>query len=278
MSKLIVTHISPDLDAITSSFLIKKYLPQWQDAEFAFVPSGETYEGKDPDINPNIIHVDTGMGKFDHHQDSERSSATKKVFEFLSQKNLIKDKDIKAIEDISLHVTDIDNFKEVSFPDPTNIRYSFCLHEFLYPLRSNVTSDHELVSLTFILLESILQTVKNNLKAEEEIKMGLIINNSMGKVLFMETKNEVAVKYALKKGFEVVVRRDPETNNIRIKTQPTEKYNLTELSKVIIKNDKKATWFLHASKNMLLNGSSKNPNSVASALTTKKLIEILTQI
>lgn len=273
--KTLVTHISPDLDAITSLWLIKRYLPCWESAEHAFVPAGETLEDKDPDQNPDIIHVDTGLGKFDHHQFNERLSATKRVFEYLIKEDCIKKKDLAAIEHIVSFVTEIDNFGEVHFPDPTDIKYSFCLHEFIYPLRGQLSSDAELVNVIFLVLDSILYTIKNNLKAEEEIKEGVVLKTTWGKTLVVEVQNEVTIKYALKMGYDMVVRRDPEKLTIRIKTQPDPKFDLTRLYEKLILVDPKATWFLHASKNMLLNGSSKNPNSIPSALSLSRLIEIL---
>ena len=71
--KIIVTHFSPDLDAITSIWLIKKFLPGWQDAEVQFAPAGKALDNRSPDENPDIIHVDTGLGKFDHHQSNEKT-------------------------------------------------------------------------------------------------------------------------------------------------------------------------------------------------------------
>src|SRR3990167_4986033 len=97
-NKILVTHISPDLDAIASSWLIKRYLPEWESAEHEFVPAGSTLKNKDPDANKNVIHVDTGLGKFDHHQLKERSSATKRVFDYLAEEGYIKEKDIVTVE------------------------------------------------------------------------------------------------------------------------------------------------------------------------------------
>jgi len=276
--KTIVTHVSPDLDAIAGSWLIKRYLPGWSDAEHAFVSAGGTLNDIRPDENSEIMHVDTGLGNFDHHQFNEHLSATKQVFRFLVKNNHIKERDLKALEEMVTFITDIDNFGEVHFPDPTDIKYAFCLHEFISPLRGNLSSDHELMSVVMLILDSILYTVKNSLRAHDEMREGVVINTSLGKTLVMETPNEVAIKYALKKGYEVVVRRDPETNAIRIKTQPDAKYDLTKLYKKMLKVDSKATWFLHASKHMLLNGSTKNPQSTPSGLTLVRLIEILKKI
>ncbi|EKD65010.1 MAG: hypothetical protein ACD_50C00217G0002 [uncultured bacterium] len=39
--RIIVTHASPDLDAITSAWLIRKFLPGWDSTEVRFVPAGE---------------------------------------------------------------------------------------------------------------------------------------------------------------------------------------------------------------------------------------------
>ena len=39
--KRIVTHTSPDMDAITSVWFIKRYLSGWENAEVRFVPAGQ---------------------------------------------------------------------------------------------------------------------------------------------------------------------------------------------------------------------------------------------
>jgi len=83
------------------------------------------------------------------------------------------------------------------------------------------------------------------------------------------------MKLAQKKGVTCVIRRDPVRKFIRIKTIPTRKYDLTPLYNKLIKIDPKATWFLHMSKNMLLNGSSTNLKTVPSSLTLQKMIEIV---
>jgi hypothetical protein len=75
--KTVVTHIGPDLDAITSVWLVKTYFPGWEEAHMAFVPAGTTLRGEPPDSDPEIIHVDTGFGDFDHHQTDEDTCAAK---------------------------------------------------------------------------------------------------------------------------------------------------------------------------------------------------------
>jgi hypothetical protein len=61
-------------------------MPGWKSAEFKFVQAGETLDNLPPDNNPEIIHVDTGFGKFDHHQTDKETCASKLVFEYLELK------------------------------------------------------------------------------------------------------------------------------------------------------------------------------------------------
>ena len=50
--KVVVTHSSPDLDAITSVWLIKRFLPGWEDANIQFVPAGERIGNLKSQISP----------------------------------------------------------------------------------------------------------------------------------------------------------------------------------------------------------------------------------
>jgi hypothetical protein len=79
--KIIVTHNNPDLDAVTSIWLIVRWLPGWEDAEFKFVPAGKTYQGGRVDSQADVLHVDTGLGKLDHHQTDEYTCAAKLTLE-----------------------------------------------------------------------------------------------------------------------------------------------------------------------------------------------------
>lgn len=272
--KTIVTHFSPDLDAITACWLIVKYLPGWDEAVFKFVSAGKTLHNKEPDENLDILHVDTGLGKFDHHQFQEKTCAAKKTLEYLTEKKYIPKKDIFAIERMIVFVTDIDNFLEVNFPEPTSDRYDFCLHQMVKGLEI-IHSDEKKIEIVSIFLDSVLYIFKNKLKAVDEIKAGFVCHSKWDKTLFLETNNEEASKLALKMGYGMVVRKDPEKGNIRIKTFPDKKHDLTPLYKKIIEIDKKGTWFLHMSKHMLLNGSSKSTEQVPSSLTLQRLIEII---
>jgi len=275
--KIIVSHISPDIDSIASVWLIKKFYPGWSRAELKFVPAGSTYENKPVDENPEIIHVDTGMGKFDHHQTNDETiCATVLVFEFLKKNHFLKKNQIEPLSRMVNQINVFDHFGEVYFPEANSDYFDFLLSNIIDSgLKSTLKNDEEIVNAVFPFLESIFNIFTKKVSAEKEIKKGYVFQSHWGKTLVISSRNEEVMKLALKSGFQMVCRKDPDKKNVRIKTLPNKKLTLRPLYQKIIKIDKKATWFLHASGNMLLNGSSKNPVFIPSSLSLPKLIEII---
>ncbi len=277
--KTIVAHLSPDLDAISAAWLLKRFRPGWEEAGLAFVPAGTTLDGRDPDSNPDIAHVDTGLGQFDHHQLKDRNqSATRRVFDWLVQQGHIDKYTISPLARIVDFVTTIDNFGEAFFSDPTSDIYDFCLHQLITGLNATNKDSRAVCETIFSLLNGALLVISNKCRAENELKQGFIFESHWGKSLAIESKNEEAMKLALKMGYQLVIKRDPTSGHVRIKTFPTPGLDLTSFYKEVVKRDPKATWFLHISGHMLLNGSSKNPLSVASSLSIKQIVAIATQI
>ena len=276
--KTIVTHLSPDLDAIASVWLIKKYLPDWNDAQVKFVPSGTTLDNQLADSDKNVIHVDTGLGKFDHHQTNDYTSATKLVYKYLIGRDYIEEKEIKPLEKIIEYVNSTDHFAEVFYSDPEADRYDFMVRQLVDGLKVINRDEVKLMEIIFLLLESALIVFKNKVNAEEEINQGFVFKSYLGRSLAIESKNEEAVKLALKKGFTLVIRRHPEVGFTRIKTIPEKKYSLRPIYEKILEVDKKGSWFFHISGHMLLNGSSGNPKLIPTTLSINKIIEIVKAI
>jgi len=277
--KTIVSHMSPDIDSISSVWLVRKYMPGWMKAHIVFVSAGSTFENKNPDENPDIIHVDTGFGMFDHHQNSKKICAASLVYDFLVSKGFLPEKHVKPLERMINEIIGFDHFEEVAFPSPEADRYEFLIHKIIDAgLKPVLKNDFEIMESVFPFLEGILNIFVRKVAAEKEIKKGFVFNSSIGKTIIMSTRNEETTKLALKMGYRLVVKKDPDKGGIRIKSYPGKKYDLNDLYKKILKIDRKGTWFLHASGNMLLNSSSKNPKFVPSPLSIQKLIEIVKEI
>lgn len=75
MPKLIVSHHNPDLDSVTSIWRLLRF-GGMEDAELKFVSAGSAFCSMPVDSVPDIVHVDTGMGRFDHHQKEQGETLT----------------------------------------------------------------------------------------------------------------------------------------------------------------------------------------------------------
>jgi len=125
--------------------------------------------------------------------------------------------------------------------------------------------------------------IENRIWAENEIEeKGVKFETKWGKGLGLETINDTVVKLAQLMGYVVVVRKDPRKGYVRIKARPDEigkkGLDLTLVSEKLKKMDPQATWFLHVSGKMLLNGTPKNPKMKPSKLSLQEIIEVLREI
>lgn len=274
MSKLIVTHINPDPDAITSVWLLRRFHPDYDKAGVDFVPAGKTYQNQPADSDPQIVHVDTGFGQFDHHDTDERTCAAKRVLDFLQLKFDYLRHD-EALERLVEVIIGDDHFDECYWPEADADRYNFMFGEILDGLKHNNTlTDHGLIDLGSTCLDGIYTSLKLKIEAEQEIEKGHIFETPWGKGIGFIGKNDAVLSLAQKMGYVVVVRKDPQ-GMVRIKAQPRSGVDFTHAAEKLRQQDPQATWFLHASKKMLLNGSYKNPESVFTTLSLEQVIAVL---
>ena len=275
MPKTIVTHINPDLDAITACWLLVRFGGnEFADATFGFVPAGERLEDEDN----NSVHVDTGLGKFDHHQPDrgrEDTCAATLVYEWLVHKRRIQDQEaLRRMVDV---VNDLDHMRNFFWDDPGNDRYEFFLGSLLNGLKlgGHVKNDHELVDFGMRCLEGLYTAFKIKVAAEEDLKKGIVFETTWGKTLALESKNDETIKLGIKSGYRVVARRDPESGMVRIKGAPLEEINLKSVYEKIREADPDATWYFHPGGHMVLNGSIRNPKMRPSKLSLDEVITLL---
>jgi hypothetical protein len=201
MSKLIVTHLNPDPDAITSVWLLRQFDPQWAGASVAYVPAGRTFEDQPAESDPDIAHVDTGGGIFDHHDTSERTSAAKKVLEYLQHKNE-KLAENEALERLVEVVVGDDHFDECCYPEATADRYMFMFGSILDGLKHNSTLDDQgLIEFGSTCLNGIYTSMKLVIDAEKEIEKGREFETKWGKAIGVTSKNDEVLALAQKMGF-----------------------------------------------------------------------------
>lgn len=299
--KIIVTHISPDWDAITSVWLVKRFLSGWQDATVQFVPAGERIGGyKAPSLDfqdaiekidgNEVIHVDTGLGPLDHHQTPDTNvCGASRTFDYV--KLIMKHAGTKflsnheeALSRIVAVVVAIDHFKEVFWADPSSDYHEFSLIGVLEGLKYE-KPDQDMLYIEFGMqcLNALVTEFENRIWAEKEIQeKGISFVTRYGKAMGFETINDTVLKLAQKMGYVLVIRKDPRKNYIRIKALPDQngqkRINLTLAYEQLKKVDPDATWFLHVSKKMLLNGTPKNPKMRPTRLSLSDIIKVLETI
>jgi len=79
----------------------------------------------------------------------------------------------------------------------------------------------------------------------------------------------------IKNGYAVVVRKDPTEGYVRITGNNMHNVDLTKAYNEIVGKDKVGNWFLHASKVLLRNGSTRNPTMKATKMTVEEVVKIL---
>ena len=297
--KVIVTHNAPDLDAVTSVWLIRKFLPGWDETQFKFVPAGSRLEKALPGEEikhpiekigqDEVIHVDTGLGPLDHHQTPDTNvCAASLTWDFVRSQNpsfdesggmeseRVKHKE-EAVNRMIRVVVDDDHFKEVFYPNPNADYFEFLLQGIIDGVKLQKPGDDEFcVNFAIECLDAILHNFENRVWAEEEIeKKGQEFTTHWGKGLGLETINDDTIKLAQKMGYIVVVRRDPRKGYVRIKAVPGSDVDLTGVCDTLKKKDSQATWFLHISKKMLRNGTIKNPKMKPTMLSLSDIINVL---
>lgn len=286
--KLIVTHHAPDLDAISSVWLLKRFDSQrYANAKVAFVNPGDTISLEEAEKEFNcqlheITHVDTGLGEFDHHQTEKASReicAATLVFDYLKQIRPEIANDLALIEMIKI-IVDVDHFGEIYWPEAKENRFVFTLHELIHGHESiEPHDDDSQLHFGMKALDCAYAEMTNRLKAEEIISnKGIEFSIKEGKCLGLETQNDESIKLAQVKGYVLAVRKDSEFGHLRIKVRPDAQLDLEKLYRAIVEIDPKATWFYHASGKMLLNGSIKHRNQTASSLSLKSVIRLIEKL
>lgn len=280
MSKLIVTHIHPDLDAIMSAWLLVRFnQPQYGDASFEFVPAPTTYKNLPPDNDPNIAHVDVGGGKWDHHKPGGFSTcASKLVFEDLVAENLVSQED-EALKEMVETAFEIDTFKDCYWPGTDSPRMAFMLHEIIPALHRLQTHDNEAVlRLVFVYLDGVYQRLKDWERGKEAINEGEEFESSWGKGVVVKTAADDVSKIAQKMGYQIVIIEDIKHGYLKIKTAPAVTMPLITLYDKIAQREDKNRWVYHNSGHMLFSGSDKGEKKEKSSLFASDLLEIISAL
>ena len=275
--KRIVTHVNPDLDAVASAWLIQKFLPGWEKAEINFCQAETTFDGKPVDSDSDVLHVDVGLGKLDHHQINGFTCASKLSLDFILEKRKgqeLSPLDLEALKMMVETINEIDNARDLSWPEVKKERYNFYLHSILSGLRRMGKTDIEVVQYGFLGLNAAFRNFKAEIRAKEEIKKGIEFQTPWGKAIALETGNELFLWEGEKAGYVLVVRKDSDEGSIRIYARYDSDVDLKKTYQKLKELDKESDWFLHTSSKLLLNGS-RVKEMRPTKLNLEEVIEVL---
>lgn len=278
MSKLIVTHIHPDLDAIMSAWLLVRFnQPQYGDAQFEFVPAPGTHKGLPPDNDPKVVHVDTGSGKFDHHhlKDGYLTCAAKLVWEELVAEGLISPTD-EAIKEMVAIALEVDQFRDCYWPGTDHPRMALMLHEVIPALHRLQTHDNEAVlRMIFVYLDGVYQRLKDWQKGKDAVMEGEEFESLWGRGIVVTTAADDVSKTAQKMGYDIVVIHDTQKGHLKIKTAPKVEQSLKPLYDKITLRENPERWVYHNSGHMLFSGSDKGSLKEPTQLQVSDILEMI---
>lgn len=285
--KLIVTHHSPDLDAIGAVWFLMRFLNQeFGHAKVAFVNPGEKISVTAAEqlgfVAHEAVHVDTGLGEFDHHQPDRGQkllSASLLVYQYICKRHPDL-KDDRALKSIADYITEIDHFHEIYWPDPADIRYLFMIQELIKGMElSDRNSDEAILQFGMECLDNSLYVLRQRFSAEEEIALKAEdFHLKGGTAVAILSSNDETIKLAQKEGHILVIRKDPQLGNIRIKARPDSDLSLEKLKNKIAELDKEGSWYFHPSGKMLINGSQKHATQKASPLSLEEVVNIVKEL
>ena len=213
--------------------------------------------------------MDTGHGIFDHHQSNAYTSAADLVLKSLDVQD-------KAVERIVAIVVADDHAIDLKREDAGDDMWQFWYGEILSGFkRLYLNDDHRVLAFGLEMLEAVYKTMQQKVDAEKELAEGTAFETRWGKAVACATYNDSVLDVGIRQGFALVVRKDPGKHYVRITGRADKNVDFTDACAMFKQKDPQATWYLHPSKVLLRNGSTKNPHMVPTKLDLEEMMEIL---
>jgi len=262
---VIVTHVNPDLDSCLAIWLIKRFVFPNKEIIIKFVSMNEKIPPSEVKNGYEVIYVDTGHGKYNHHNTSKYVCAASLVMKDFT---LEKNEAIKNMVNYALIIDHGKNLnKEVSDFDLINV---------IEGLNNIYKQNPEMVVEKCIyFLDGIYYSLKQKIVAEKELEKAITFKTKWGKGIGITTSNPKVRYLAHKKGYKVFINVDPIYKYRSFLSPGNSDVDYSELYEKIKKIEPNSEWFLHSSKQLLLCGSKKAPNKKLSNLSLQQMINLL---
>lgn len=260
---VLVGHFAPDLDCITAIWLLKRFANA-EGAELQFVPSGQTLGGFPADSNPSVIHVDTGGGRFDHHQ---RFSTELCAAELVRRAFIPND---TAIKKIVYHVCQIDNARQTSSdPSCLNVTALIAGYNQIYP-----DSPAAVVAAMLPNLDAWYHYEQCQAQALQAFAQRIEFDTPWGMGIAVESETGGSSTMAYGYGAVLYAYRDAR-GWMGIAAQSRSAVDLSQVYAELRVIDAGADWYLHPNRRLLLCGTAKSPPRSPSRLSLVELVAVI---
>ncbi len=234
------------------------------DAELDFVPAGSTWHDQPVDADSQIIHVDTGGGRYDHHQRKSRTLCSAELV-----RRAVAPYDF-ALERMVRQVGQIDNAMapahEMGF---FNINALITGYNLMFPTRPRHVAFAMLPNL-----DAWYEQEARQIRLEQAFARRLEFETRWGLGIAMESEDGGSSKLAYGHGAILYAYRDG-NGWMGIAAQSRSTVDLTPIYYDLRSVDEGADWYLHPSTRLLLCGSAKSPARALSQLSLTGLVQVI---
>lgn len=262
--EIIVGHLAPDLDCLVAMWILVRYTSA-SAAKLIFVPAGSTLNNLPPDSDPQVVHVDTGGGRFDHHQFSDRSlSAAELVRRAIAPEDSV-------LQRLVNQVTQIDHADVRTGTQPVffNINDLISGYNALFP-----NHPHHVAQAMMPNLDAWYEHEARQIRLERAFAHRLEFQTRWGLGIAMQSDDGASGKLAYRRGAVLYAYRDGR-GYMGIAAQSRSQVDLEPVYHDLKQVDAAADWYLHPNHRLLLCGTSKAPPRQPSQLSLEELVNVI---
>lgn len=273
--KILVTHINPHLDDILAIWLFRKFHTEFKEAKLEFLSAakeGVTFEGKQVDSDPEVIHFGIGRGKFDEHKGDIGQSAGSLVWQEIKAGGLApKDRiELGAYEELVAWNNLIDTGQAPSYEFS-----EFSVQALIRPLDSKPETSKKAIELGEEILDRILNVLKRKQQSVLDWEKRQEFETKFGKTVAVSSET-VDRAFCKRQEGDLFIIYNPKYKSVQYFTPGDT--NLEPIYQKAKSLDPEATWYFHQSRHIIICGSHSAPGSQPTKLSFEELIDLVKNI
>jgi hypothetical protein len=259
----IVGHLAPDLDCLTAIWILMRFGGA-SDAALEFVPAGGTLGGRPADADARILHVDTGGGRFDHHQPGAQETCAAELVRRATAPN------DGALGRLVQQVCRLDNATASAGEQGSfGINALIAGYNTLFP-----DCPQQVASAMLPNLDAWYEAEARQLRLERAFERRREFQTPWGLGIAVESEDGGSSRLAYGRGAVLYAYRDGR-GWMGVAAQSRSQVDLSPVYRDLRQVDADADWYLHPNRRLLLCGTAKSPPRAPSRLTLDELVTVI---